>query len=98
LEESSWYRIKDILAQVPKNKIRRGDIRSNRNHVVSDDRFQYFLKVFDTMSAKQTAPLPYVKEQITQVILHDRKIKLIAEKKEEIYERELRRNNVQIYQ
>jgi hypothetical protein len=38
-----------------------------------------------------------VEDKAKRVILHQRKQKLLDEKKEEMYQRELRRNNVKVY-
>ena len=57
----------------------------------------YYLRIFDKVNANEYPPLSYIEDQATKVILHKRKIKLLEEKKEEMYERELRRNNVKVF-
>ena len=66
-------------------------------HRSLNSRINGFLRIFETTAAGEYPPLSYIEGQATKVILHKRKIKLLEEKKEEMYERELRRNNVKIY-
>ncbi|MEM8906263.1 MAG: hypothetical protein AAGD05_00325 [Bacteroidota bacterium] len=95
LNDSMWYKMEDIASQIPVND--RKKLSSKRELALEDENFQYFIRVLETISERQIAPLPYVKNQISKVILHKRKIKLLDEKREEMYERETRRNNVKIF-
>ncbi|MEM1319069.1 MAG: hypothetical protein AAGG75_02370 [Bacteroidota bacterium] len=98
LEDSSWYNLEDISIQLPKSyKLRNDDLRANRNIRTSDETHKYLLRIKDVVKKGELPPIDYVREQATKVILHKRKIKLLEDKKEEIYERETRRNNVKIY-
>jgi hypothetical protein len=47
---------------------------------------------------KEIAPLAFIEEQARKVILHSRKIKLLQEKKDELYQLELRRKNIEIFE
>jgi len=97
LEDSLWYKLNDIGLQLPKNTISPSKVRSDKTYSLDDDNYHYFLEVLETVGAKKIAPLGYIKDQATKVILHKRKFKLLEEKKEEFYERETQRNNVEIF-
>lgn len=96
LNDSLWYDLPDIVLHLPKDYLSASNA-STREYNTSDDKFRYFLRIFETTSANEFPPLEYIRGQASKVILHRRKIKLLEEKKEEMYERELRRNNVKIY-
>ena len=97
LEDSSWYKRDDIMEQLPTGRVKKSDFKAAKNFSFKEEGYYYFLRIFEVIRANNTAPLNYVKDQITRLILHERKIKMLDEKKEEIYEREIRRNNVKIY-
>ncbi len=97
LNDSIWHNLPDIAFHLPKDYITSSNAYAKRDYNTADDKFRYFLRIFETSDANEYPPLSYIEGQATKVILHKRKIKLLEEKKEEMYERELRRNNVKIY-
>lgn len=97
LEDSLWYKLNDVALQLPKNTISPSKVRKDKTYSLDDDNYHYFLEVLETVGAKKIAPLDYIKDQATKVILHKRKFKLLEEKKEEFYERETQRDNVEIF-
>ena len=92
LEDTVWLTIDEVRAQVPKGT----SIFPNQDLMQSNKEFLYFLKVLEKKSQKEIAPLGFIREQAQKVILHQRKKKLLEDKKEELYERESRKNNVKI--
>lgn len=97
LENDTWYKMEDLALQLPKGTITKNNLKSDKELILSDDDYYYFLKILDTISKEKNAPLSYIEDQIGKVILHKRKIKLLEEKKEEFYERETQRSNVQVF-
>ncbi len=97
LKDSSWYKRDEIMALIPPGQLKNNDLTAGKSHTFSADSSLYFAKVFEVKAAGNQAPLGYVEDQISRLIIHQRKIKLLDDKKEEIYEREIRRNNVKIY-
>ncbi len=96
LEDSTWYRIENIAAFFPKGMISVENV-SRREVLQKDNDYYYFLKILDVKNKNELAPLSFVKEEIRKTILRDRKIKLLEDKKEAMYELELQRNNITIY-
>ena len=92
LEDTVWLTIDEVRAQLPKGT----NIFPNQDLTQSDKEFLYFLKVLEKKSQKEIAPLGYIREQAQKVILHKRKKKLLEAKKEELYEKETRKNNIKI--
>jgi hypothetical protein len=97
LNDSIWHDLPDIAFYLPNDYLTSSNAYANRDYNTTDDKFRYFLRIFETKAENENPPLSYIEGQATKVILHKRKIKLLEEKKEEMYERELRRNNVKIY-
>ncbi|MCK6694032.1 MAG: hypothetical protein L6Q97_18265, partial [Thermoanaerobaculia bacterium] len=65
---------------------------------LSDGDFRYYYRVLESVKGKETAPFEYVREQASKVILHKRKQQLLEKWKEDLYQKELRRENIQIVQ
>lgn len=97
LENDAWYNLNDLALQLPKGKVTASNVKMDKEFNLSDDTHYYFLKILDTESKGNIAPLAYIQDQASKVILHKRKLKLLDEKKEEFYERETQRNNVQVF-
>ncbi len=97
LDDSTWYKISDIIPQLPKGVISVNNFQANRDFSYTKDEHRYLLRINELGPKNEVAPMSYIAEQANKVILHQRKAKLLKDKKEEIYERELRRNNIQIF-
>ncbi len=97
LTDSIWYKKEDIAIQLPQGSLSSTSIRTGKELTLKDNTHRYYFRVLEAVKAKEIAPLEYVKEQLTKVILHNRKIELLTKKREELYDRELRRNNVKVF-
>jgi hypothetical protein len=97
LEDSTWYKIEDIALQLPKGSINSGNLSEGKDILMEDHESHYFFRVLEIIGQNKLAPTSYVDDQISKVILHERKEKLIQEKKEEMYQRELRKNNIKVF-
>lgn len=98
VDENSWYRQEYILKKLPEDRQKTKNLTNGKTHNFQDDQFQYYIKVLDRLPEGKIAPLTYMTDQISQVLLHERKIKLLRDKREEIYEREINRNTIKVYQ
>ncbi len=97
LNDSLWYKLDEISNQLPKGTLTSKNLKSGKDLDKKEDDYRYFVKVIEAVDEKKLAPLSYIQEQISKLILHKRKIELIESKKEEIYDRESMRNNVKVY-
>lgn len=97
LDDSTWYKTPDILGQLPKEKVKKGDIRSGKEMTFSHENFRYLLRINEVVAKNKTAPMSYVSEEASKVILHKRKLKLLDEKREEIYEQGMKMKKFEIY-
>jgi hypothetical protein len=93
LDPKAWYQQSDLKTQVPNSY----SLNPNQNLNQSDENYFYFLKVLEKKSSKELAPLGYIQDQIKKVILHKRKMVLLDQRKEELYDRETSKNNVKIF-
>jgi len=96
LNDSVWYQANELIAKFPKDAIGQHELVSKKMITYSDENFKYFLKILNKTDAGEVSPLEKVRNQIKLVILHQRKKKLLREKKEALYERAMRGNNIKI--
>jgi hypothetical protein len=97
LEDSTWHRANDIAKWLPKGTFSSENIDSGKEITLKDDNFQYYLRILSVMNQKEIAPLGFIKEQASKFILHQRKIQLLEKKKQELYDFEMKKNNVKIH-
>jgi hypothetical protein len=97
LTDSIWYRVEDIAREMPKGTVTVDNISAKQDFSQRDGEYQYYFKVFEVKNRKDIAPLSYIKGQARKVILRNRKEKLLKDKIEAMYQRELRRNNIKTY-
>jgi hypothetical protein len=93
LKEKTWYQQSDLRTQLPQGS----NLNPTQDLNQSDENHFYFLQVFEKKSRNQLAPLGYIEDQIKKVILHKRKMVLLDQRKEELYDRETSKNNVKIF-
>lgn len=98
LNTDKWYKLEELAALLPKGTLTSDNVSSRREGTLSDGDFRYYYRVLETVKGKETAPFEYIKEQASKVILHKRKLELLERWKEDLYQQELRRENIQIIQ
>ena len=96
LDREKWYKLDEIAAILPKGTLTTDNISSRKEGTLNDDDSRYYYRVLETAQGKSTAPFDYVKEQATRIILHKRKQDLLERWKEDLYQKELKRENIQI--
>jgi hypothetical protein len=96
LDKNKWYKLDEIAAFLPKGTLNTDNVGSRREGTLSDGDYRYYYRVLENVQGKTTAPFDYVREQASKVILHRRKQELLEKWKEDLYQKELRRENIKI--
>lgn len=96
LDRQKWYKLEEVAAFLPKGTLTSENVGSRRDGTLSDGDYRYYYRVLETVQGKTTAPFDYVREQASKVILHKRKQELLEKWKEDLYLKELRRENVKV--
>lgn len=97
LEDSTWHRLEDIALEMPPGTLTPENVRSKKEFTQRDDNYQYYFKVFELKNRKEIAPLSFIEDQARKAILRKRQTKLLNEKTEDLYDLEMRRNNIRLY-
>jgi hypothetical protein len=96
-EDSIWTRADDIIAMLPKGTLTADNISTGKELTLKTEEAQYFFRALGVMNKQEIAPLSFIREQASKYILHRRKTQLLEKKKQEMYDTELRKNNIKIY-
>ena len=97
LNDSAWYKLDIIQKEMPEGTVNEAVIRNNREFQLTSDDYYYFLKILEIKDEKEIAPLNYIQSQASKVILHKRKIELLAKVREDLYERAASRNQIKLF-
>ncbi|NRB62635.1 MAG: hypothetical protein HRU40_06345 [Saprospiraceae bacterium] len=97
LRDSSWIRIEQLALELPEGTLTPENAVYKKDAIQEDGTFQYFLRVYEVKNRAEIAPLAYIEDQARKVILHSRKIKILKEKRDDLYDLEMRKNNIKVY-
>lgn len=97
LEDEAWYSVKDLEPILPADAITESNIRTKKDFTQRDDDYEYFYKSFDIINKRGIAPLSYIEDQARRFMLQQRKQEFLREKREEAYDKGLKRRNIQVY-
>lgn len=93
-----WMNLSEVTAPLP------GTVEIYENRAIrmraiedSDDKYTYFIKINDISTRGTVAPLEHVKADITGIILNRRKLNLIRQMENAVYNDAINRNEIKIY-
>ncbi len=95
--DTMWQEVKDIAAYMPPGTLTIDNVGFKREFTQRDNDFQYFFRLLDLVSRKEIAPLAYIEDQASKVILHKRKLDILEEQKEKMFQEALRKNNAKVF-
>ncbi|MBK9276223.1 MAG: hypothetical protein IPM49_17010 [Flavobacteriales bacterium] len=91
----AWSTLGQFAAQVP---VATGEVwarlRSNERLVLADSADTYFVEVLEHRSAGDEPPLALVAEDIRTIVLNQRKVKLIADMRDDLYRQALANGDI----
>ncbi|NNF34291.1 MAG: hypothetical protein HKN68_09295 [Saprospiraceae bacterium] len=96
LNDSIWVTFESFKNQLPEDIFTDDQFRSENPIDKVNDGNQYFVKVEEFLDIGEIAPLDYIEDKVEKVILYNRKIKLLKNIKEQLYQKELQLNRIKI--
>ncbi len=99
LNDSTWMEFDQLvvnspLAEIP-NKVQ--FLRNYRLYETADEQAFYFLKIDDYKISDDVSPLEFVREDIRNILLNTRKVELIKQLEQEVYENGKRQKLFEAY-
>lgn len=99
LEDTEWINFDELIKNTPfmnvSNKI--DFLGKTRYSEMMDNQYIYFLKIKDYKISKQISPLDFARDQIKNILLNTRRITLINNLKENIYNEAKKEKEFEIY-
>jgi hypothetical protein len=96
LDVENWYNFDEITAKLPKNTFNDESVEKGSREE-KEDGFKYFVRILEVAKKGEPAPFEQAKSRIKALIRHGQKIDVIEKWQDNLYEQELRRNNVKIF-
>ncbi len=97
LNDSVWHRLAQVQAEMPPGTVDEKLIRDSKTFKISNDESYYFLKILEARDEEEIAPLTFIKEQASKVILHKRKLELLEKIKEDLYHRASSQKRIKVH-
>ena len=94
LDEKRWYTWPQI--ENWSDQFSFSSAKSAVDQHISDGDFEYFLKVLEYRAEKEISPLPFIKDQLVQMILHKRKQNIIEGYKTELYDKAIQADQIKL--
>ena len=97
LETEDWYSLDDIAAQLPTGTLTANNVNSKKEFSLQEGGYRYYFRLLEVKPRLEVAPLSYVADQARSMILQNRKLDVVEQARDDIYQRELRKSNIEIY-
>ncbi len=98
LDDQNWLLFNDVLRQIPIKTYNQEEFLKNRHDLeYQDSLFVYLVRFKDFKIKESVSPLSYEKPRIRDIILNKRKLDLISQMQEDIYQQALKKNDFEIY-
>lgn len=98
LDSENWFSFSDVMKEIPVRSSNEEEfIRSNRNFEYHDSAFVYIIRIRDFRIKDNISPIEYEKGRIRNIILNKRKMDLINEMHQAVYQSAQKRNDFEIF-
>jgi hypothetical protein len=94
-----WKSFEDVMRNIP-TQVKNADafLATNHSLEVNDDSYCYLLHVSEYLPSGDIAPYDYVSDQITIMLIHQRKTDFLNDFENDLYEMAVSRGKVYIYE
>lgn len=96
LDESNWITFAQLNNWLPEGLFSEDQLKSGKSLDKVKDGYQYFVKVTEFLDENEVAPLSYIEDKVEKVMLYNRKVALLKNIKEQLYQKEIKLNRVKI--
>jgi len=98
LDTTKWVTFFNIQQKIPIETYNRElFLKNNRFVKINTDRYTYFLKFFDFKIKDDISPLDFKRNDIYNIIISRRKVRLAKKVRNDIYERAIMNNEFEVY-
>ncbi len=95
LEDSLWVTEVELEKNFPKSVI--SSMKEGKSFDITEGDFIYFVDVAEVQSKNSDPPMSYIRTHATNFILHNRKLEIVEQRKEELFQNAERKGHVKYY-
>lgn len=97
-DDETWILFEDVIREIPITTFdHEVYLQSHRKIEISKDEMVYLVNFTDFKIKEGVSPLGYEKENIRQIIINKRKLRIISQMRENAYQTALKENAFEIY-
>jgi hypothetical protein len=98
LDDSTWLYFNDLLKEIPIKTYNQEDyLKYHRYIEMEDSLYSYYVNIKGFQVKESVSPLSFEKENVRKIILNKRKLKLIEEMQDNVYQDALKNKDFEIY-
>lgn len=98
LDDNVWLLFDDLLKEIPIKTYDKEQFLQNNRHIeIEDSANVYLVNIKGFMVKNSLSPLSFEKNNIRNMIMNERKLKLISEMEQKAYESALKNGDVEVY-
>ncbi|NTW32701.1 MAG: hypothetical protein HGB12_08770 [Bacteroidetes bacterium] len=98
LDDSTWLFFNDLLKEIPIKTYNQEDYLKNHRYIeLEDSLYSYYVNIKDFKVKESLSPLGFESENVKNIILNKRKLKLIEDMQKKIYKNALESNDFEIF-
>jgi hypothetical protein len=98
LDDQNWLLFNDILKEIPINTYNQEEyLKNNRIIEIQDSAFTYLMNIKGFMIKESLSPLSFERNNIRDIIINRRKLALIENMRNDVYENALKKGNIEIF-
>ena len=98
LDDESWLLFNDLLKEIPiKTYNQENYLQNNRYIEIKDSLYSYFLNIKGFRIKESLSPINFEKDNIKKIIINKRKVKLINDIHDKIYQDAVKHKDFEIF-
>lgn len=97
IDTARWMTFEDLQSLLPFDMIKESDLATNKVFAEKFHDFDYFVKIIKFYNEKDIPPFEYIDGKITKTILSERKIQLLKQFRQNLYEKGLSDKKFEIF-
>ena len=98
LDDTTWLYFNDLLKEIPIKTYNQEDYLKNHRYIEMDDSlYAYYVNIRDFQIRESVSPLSFEKENVKNIILNKRKLKLIGDMQNNLFQDAMKNNDFEIY-
>ncbi len=97
VEDTIWHKVDEIAVQFPKGALSVKTLKEGKDFTMSEGDFNYYFRLLEASSENNDPPFTYVKEMAKKYILHNRKMKLVEQKREQVFRKAEKMGHVKYF-